>query len=248
MKFLVETKLLPDVVSDHFLAALLGVRGHSAYLFRVANSGVQIGDLVGIHAWGRHFDGTGPIEVVVTKGKCQLLELNLGQGRLIERHIEVGWSLTSLGALDWDKEKIELFLSRAAGFDKVTVDDATTGRVVEAVVAIHDKEVLDDALVDNHKSNLGLDSCLVVHLIAGLGELSDLGVNDLLALSGTDTVTVDDDVSWEVVLVVLGKLFNAFLECSLHLGGHNFLTLLLHEEVRIVLTHLFVVRGDEADD
>ena len=223
--------MLPDVVSDHFLAALLGVRSHSANLFRVANSGVQIGNLVGIHAWGRNFDGTGPIEVVVTKGKCQLLELNLSQRRLIERHVEVGWSLTSLGALDWDKEEIKLFLSRAAGFNKVTVDDAATGRVVEAVVAIHDEEVLDDALVDNHKSDLGLDTCLVVHLIAGLGELSDLCVNDLLALSGTHAVTVDYDVRWEVVLVVLGKLFNAFLECGLHLSCYNFLTLLLHEEV-----------------
>jgi len=231
VEFLVETKLLSDVVSDHFLPTLLGVRSHCAHLFRVANPGVQIGDLVGIHAWGRHFNGTSPIEVIVTKGECQLLELNLGQGRLIERHIEVGWSLTSLGALDRNEEEIELFLGRAAGFDEVTVDDASTGRVVEAVVAIHDEEVLDNALVNDHKSNLGLDTCLVVHLVAGLGELSDLGVNDLLALSSTHTVTVDDNVCREVVLVVLGKLFNTFLECSLHLSGHNFLALLLHEEV-----------------
>ena len=44
----------------------------------VANSCEQISNLMGVHAGSRHFDGTGPVEVVMAQGKCQVLQLNFG--------------------------------------------------------------------------------------------------------------------------------------------------------------------------
>lgn len=108
VEFLVEATLLSDKVADN-LRVLVVERGHGAVLLGVTNPGVQIGNLVGVHAGGRHLDGTSPVEVVVTEGKGQLLKLNLSQAGLIEGHVEVSWALAALGSLHWHEEKVEFW-------------------------------------------------------------------------------------------------------------------------------------------
>ena len=143
----------------------------------------------------------------------------------------MGRALASLCALDRHQEKVKFWRVGTSRLNEVTVDDAATWRVVQAIVAIHDKEVLDDALVDDHKGDLGLDPCLVIHLVASLGELSHLSVDYVLSLSCADTIAIDNDIRGEVLIVVLGELLDSFLECGLHLHVHNFLALFLDEEV-----------------
>ena len=65
VEFLVEATLLSDKVADN-LWVLVVERSHGTVFLRVTNPGVQIGNLVGVHAGGRHLDGASPIEVIVT--------------------------------------------------------------------------------------------------------------------------------------------------------------------------------------
>ena len=143
----------------------------------------------------------------------------------------MSWALTALGSLHRHEEEIEFWGVRASRLNEITVDNAATGRVVQTIVAIHNEEVLDDTLVDDHKGDFWLYTCLVIHFVAGCGELGNLGIDDLLSLSSTHTVAIDNDVGWEIVLVVLGELFDTLLESSLHLSCDYLLALLLDEEI-----------------
>lgn len=105
-----------------------------------------------------------------------------------------------------------------------------------------------DALVDDNEGDLRLNPCLVVQLSEGLSELLDLLVNDLISLGITDTIAEDNEVGWELALVVRGKDFNRLLKGLLHLSLNDLLAFLLNDVFRIVLTHLFVGACSEAND
>jgi hypothetical protein len=87
---------------------------------------------VRVHAGSGHLDGAGPIEVVVAQGEGKLLELNLGQGGLVEGHEEVSGAHAALGAFDGHEEKVKLVVSAGGrgALNKISVDDATRGRVL----------------------------------------------------------------------------------------------------------------------
>ena len=70
--------------------ALLGSLTASAVLSSlspvcIAHQHVEFRDLVGVLTRSRHFDGPSPVEVAVTQGEGQLLDLDLIQRALIER-------------------------------------------------------------------------------------------------------------------------------------------------------------------
>jgi len=62
----------------------------------------------------------------------------------------------------------------------------------------------------------------------------------LTSLSGTDTITIDKDIRWHVVVVVFGEQIESILDAFFDLRLNHFLTLLLDDEVRVVLRHLLV--------
>jgi len=62
----------------------------------------------------------------------------------------------------------------------------------------------------------------------------------LTSLSGTDTITIDKDIRWHVVVVVLREQIESILDAFFDLRLNHFLTLLLDDEVRVVLRHLLV--------
>lgn len=113
--------------------------------------------------------------------------------------------------------------------------------------AILDEEALSDALVDDDEGDLGLLSHLVVHFRERISELLDLLLDHLKSLSITDTITVDDEVGGELAIMLSCKDFNSFLERVLHFCLNNLLTLPLDDVLRVVLTHLLVGTGSEAD-
>ena len=51
----------------------------------IANSHVEVGDLVRILAGGWNLDRATPIEIAVTKGECQLLDVNLFHSAFVQR-------------------------------------------------------------------------------------------------------------------------------------------------------------------
>ena len=62
----------------------------------------------------------------------------------------------------------------------------------------------------------------------------------MTSLSGTDTITIDKDIRWHVVVVVLREQIESILDAFFDLRLNHFLTLLLDDEVRVVLRHLLV--------
>ena len=107
---------------------------------------------------------------------------------------------------------------------------------------------MDDALVHNQEGELGSGSSLVIAFVAGLLELSDLTVNNLSTLSRTDTVTEDDDVGGEGSLIFRGEDIDSLLQAFLDLSVDHLLSLLLDDEVRVILRHLLVDGGGKADN
>ena len=122
-----------------------------------------------IHARCWDLDGAGPVEIIVAQRKSQLLQLSLSQSRLVKRHKEVSGAHATLGASDRHKEEVKLPVATGCrgAFNKVLVDDATRGRVIEFSVAINDEERLDNSLVDDKERYLGFGRGLVVAFVAG---------------------------------------------------------------------------------
>ena len=162
--------------------------------------------------------------------------------------MEVRGFLATLCALHWEHEEIELILVVARAFNKVFVDNAAAGWVLEASIAALLEERLHDALVDDHKTDLGLGGSLVVDALASIDKLADFTVNDLIALSPADTIAEDDDVGGVLAVVAFGEVLNGLLQAVLQLRVDDFLTLLLDDEVTEVLGHLLVGRGSETND
>jgi hypothetical protein len=115
-------------------------------------------------------------------------------------------------------------------------------------LSVDNEERLDDALVHDQEGKLGFGGGLVVVFVAGLLELNDLTVNNLDTLSRTDTVTENDDVGGEGVLVFRGEDIDSLLQALLYLSVDHLLSLLLDNEVRVILRHLLVDGGGKADD
>ena len=72
-------------------------------------------------------------------------------------------------------------------------------------------------------------------------ELGNFFFETDVSLRISETISVDDEVSGVFTIVVACKTFNGILQGLLHLGMHDLLTLLLDDELRVVLAHLFVV-------
>jgi hypothetical protein len=88
---------------------------------------------------------------------------------------------------------------------EAVVDIGTLRRVQDLVRALL-KESLANALVDNDQGNVrqGLAFCLGIILVSkDLLELVELVLNDLLSHGVTDTVSVDEDVIWELSAIVI---------------------------------------------
>ena len=194
--------MLPDIIRD-LLRRLVTEVAHGARLLRVSDTGEQVGDLVGVHARGGHLDRASPVEVVMTQVEGQLLNLELGEGRLVQGNEEVRGTHASLSASDRNEEEIEFFVRLLRLLNQVAVDDAAAGWVAEAVVAVENEERLNNPLVDDQKSDLGAGGRLVVDLVEGGLELDDFTINDLGALSSTHTISENDDVR-RVAVVVFG--------------------------------------------
>lgn len=74
--------------------------------------------------------------------------------------------------------------------------------------------------------------------------------NDLGPHGVTNSISVDEDMVWELTVVVLSEGLEGTLKVLLeHSGTDNLLTLLtLRASLSVVLAHVLIVCGTESDD
>ena len=192
---------------------------------------VELSDLVSILAWCWHLDWTGPVEVEVAQRVRQLLDVRLGEARLVKRNMEVsGQDATLIGRSRSHEEIIgSAFTLVSTALDESLVDDATIGWVHQATILVFDKEALCDPLVHDDKIDRRLCFCLVVELVDCLLELGNLLGEADITLSVTKSISVDHKVGWELPFVLRSKDFDGFLDCILHRSLDDLLSLLLHQ-------------------
>ena len=68
--------LLSDVIRNGF-GRFITILNNSSELLVMTDTGEQVSNLVGIHAWCWNLDRASPIEIVMAQGERELLKLNL---------------------------------------------------------------------------------------------------------------------------------------------------------------------------
>lgn len=97
---------------------------------------------------------------------------------------------------------------------------------------------LIDSFVNNNKSNRW-NAQLVIRILENLLELRDLFFNNFISHSFSNTVSVNDDLVWKLIvssLVAIKSLLHGLIKLLLN----NFFTLALQDDVRIVLSKKIV--------
>ena len=186
----------------------------------------ELGDLVSVHAGGRHLDRARPVEVVVAQVKSELLNDCFGKLTIVEGDIEVSGEDTALSSGLRDQVEVVLSLAVLVLHD-LGVDQATRGWVHDTT-AVLQEESLSDPLVDDDNSDVRLLLGQVVGLVDGLPQLGDLLLQHLSAHPIAHTVAIDNKVVW-VVTTSISEAAEGSLDGVLELDTHDLLALLLDD-------------------
>jgi hypothetical protein len=119
-----------------------------------SNVCVEFSDFVPILTRSWNFDGPCPVEVEMTKSKCQVLDIKLTELGVVQRTVEVSRSNTPLIRFSWSEIEIEdsrIFL-RSILLNQVLVDDASRRRILIPTIIVN-KEPLGNPLVHNYDGN-----------------------------------------------------------------------------------------------
>lgn len=158
VKLFVQGHNVSDLAYDLFLlAACTPGLGLALTLLAVTNQNVELSKLVRVLARSWHLDWAGPVEVAMAQGEGQLLQFQLGEGALVERHEAMGRKDAALVCTSRRDEEVEgeARAACARGFDEACVDDAATWRVVQSSAKVLREETLVDALVDDDEGECG---------------------------------------------------------------------------------------------
>lgn len=134
------------------------------------------------------------------------------------------------------------------GIDEALVDDAAGGWVRWLAVLVLHKEALRDPLVHDDYGDFWFLVLVAVNLLDRALKLGNLARQNLASLSIGHTIPVDDEVSWELAIIPIGKSQDSLLEGVPHAVLDNLLTLLLDQVLRVVLGHLLVDARREANN
>lgn len=178
-----------------------------------------------------------------------MLDVDSAEVGVILRDVEVGRQHATLGGGSWRHEEVKLLAADCVlRLTKLCVDDAATGRVLGFTLVVIDEEPLRDTLVDYNYGDLGLLSSPIIQAVDSSLKLRDLAGQHLVALSFSDTISVDDEVGRELTAVPLSKSLDCLLDDLLHFILDYFLSFLLNQEVRVVLAQLRVDACRETND
>jgi len=167
---------------------------------------------------------------------------------------------TALGDRVRYQEEIEAAVNNFTLFNETLINVGTLRRIVnESLVLLILgllEEALTHALIDNDQGDLGpLSLVSVVRSIHAILfsndgiELLELKVDDLLAHGITDTITVDEDVSWHLAAVEVAIGSERALEIVReHAARDDFLAFLrLGGGLGVVLAHEWVISRAETN-
>jgi len=229
------------------------VRGDRAHLRAEARN------LVRQHAWGWGLDRVVPVVVVVAKRVGKVENGHLADVARILGHVEVGWFHTALGHGVRHKEEVEATVNHLRLFNEALVNIGALGWVVNEGLSVLVRlleEALAHSLVHDDQGDLGWLE-LVLLLVLGkavlilndLVQLFQFKVDDLLAHGVANTVTVDENMIGHLTLVELAVALERALEVvRQNRARDNFLAFLrLGTGLRVVLAHVLVIGGTEAD-
>ena len=104
-------------------------------------------------------------------------------------------------------------------------------------MTILDEEPLVDPLVGDNERDLWHLIVDAVGLGNSLLELGHLTIEDLLSLSVTHSIPVDDEVRGELATILLLEGSDSVLESLLHLSLDDLLASLLDQILTVILTH-----------
>ena len=152
------------------------------------------------------------------------------------------WKNTALISRSGGHEEIKgfVFFIVSRLLDQAPVNDAACRRIHEPSICVFNKEPLSDPFVDNYECHLRRLG-LVIVFTDSLCELRNFLRKTDVTLCVTKTVSVNDEVSGVFTLVIASEARDRILECLFHLRLDNLLTLLLKNELRVVLAHLLIV-------
>lgn len=205
----------------------------------------------------------GDLGVVLRHVEVGRLDGALSNGMRDEEEVEL--AVDDLGLLD--EAVVDVGALRRVGDVLATVAAAaavvvTASAAIAAVVlllVLDLEEPLSDALVDDDEGGLRQLGCLLllravraesVLLADDLVQLLELVLDDLGAHGVADAVTVDDDVVRQGAAIVVSEGLEGVLEVLREdAAADDFLAFLpLGAGLGVVLTHVLVVGGTEADD
>ena len=165
---------------------------------------VVFSNLVGVLAWGWHFDRARPVGVGVANTISEILQLTLGNVvGLVHADKEMSWGYASLGSLLGNKEEVEALVVVLV-LHELAVNDTARLRIRSLTISVFDEHSLVDSLVHNDKSECRHCKLVVQRLNRGL-ELSDLLGNDLVSHLLSYSIHVDDDLRGIRALVFISE-------------------------------------------
>lgn len=191
-----------------------------------------VSDLVGILTRSWYFDGARPIGVHVAELVCEVFYVVLRQVfGFVETDVEVSWGNTSLGGLLRDEEEVEADVVLLI-LDQALIDDTSWWWIADIAAAFGslDEHTLVDPLVYDDQSNWWDTGDLVVEWPEHLLELPNFFFDDLVSHTLADSISVDDDPLWILVVMVLGKRLYGLLHTLIKISLHKFLPLFLYNE------------------
>lgn len=143
----------------------------------------------------------------------------------------MSWGDTSLSSLLRNQEEIEALIVLLV-LHKIGINDAAWWRVVDGLaISALNEHPLVDSLVDDDESDWRNTTDCVVDRLQGFLELGDLFVDDLLSHGFSDTVSVDEDLGWQIALVFIREALNGIDHASIEVLLDDLLILGLNDDV-----------------
>jgi len=157
----------------------------------------------------------------------------------------MSWKSASLSGFAGGHIEVKVLLQVLTSMlNQFFVNYAPRGWVNWSSFVVFHKESLGYSFIDDHHSNLRNFRTLIFdYFCYNSLKLRDLLLKDYVSHSITYTISENDKVGWDLLSVVSSKCSNSSFNTRLHLLADNFLSFLLDDVIRIILTHSSINRS-----
>ena len=164
----------------------------------------EVSNLVSILARSWHFNRSSPIEVKVAQSESQLLNFKSIEWRLILRNVEMGWQAAALSSFSRRHVEVEHLVTFVliCGLSDTFIDNAASWWILKLATLVLQEETLIDTLIYENHGDFRLSSDSIVMVFDCVFKLLDFSLDNLGALSISNTVTVNNKVLGLFTIVV----------------------------------------------